>query len=87
MKPPFRANDMNGLFKRVLKGQYPPIDKKYSSDLASVLAAMLRVDHKIRPSCESILSMEAVQRKCVEHGISLDEEVTLGSFNTMPGSS
>ena len=25
LKPPFRANDMNGLYKRVLKGQYPPI--------------------------------------------------------------
>lgn len=30
LKPPFRASDMNGLYKRVLKGQYPPIDKKFS---------------------------------------------------------
>jgi NIMA (never in mitosis gene a)-related kinase len=25
LKPPFRANDMNGLYKRVLKGIYPKI--------------------------------------------------------------
>jgi len=33
LKPPFRANDMNGLYKRVLKGQYPKIPSNYSSDL------------------------------------------------------
>lgn len=30
LKPPFRANDMNGLYKRVLKGAYPPIENKYT---------------------------------------------------------
>ena len=33
LKPPFRANDMNGLYKRVLKGNYPPISDKYSEQL------------------------------------------------------
>jgi NIMA (never in mitosis gene a)-related kinase len=31
--PPFRADDMNGLFKKVLKGQYPPIPSHYSMDM------------------------------------------------------
>lgn len=30
LKPPFRANDMNGLYKRVLKGSYPKIPATYS---------------------------------------------------------
>jgi NIMA (never in mitosis gene a)-related kinase len=30
LKPPFRANDMNGLYKRVLKGIYPSIPNSYS---------------------------------------------------------
>ena len=34
LKPPFRANDMNGLYKRVLKGVYQKIPGTYSSDLA-----------------------------------------------------
>jgi NIMA (never in mitosis gene a)-related kinase len=41
LKPPFRANDMNGLYKRVLKGAYPPIDNKYSSDIKTVISRML----------------------------------------------
>lgn len=30
LKPPFRADDMQGLFKKVTKGVIPPIPKKYS---------------------------------------------------------
>ncbi len=30
LKPPFRANDMNGLYKRVLKGVYPKIAATYT---------------------------------------------------------
>ena len=25
LNPPFRANDMNGLYRKVIQGQYPPI--------------------------------------------------------------
>ena len=41
LKPPFRANDMNGLYKRVLKGQYPPIHNDYSTCMHNVIAKML----------------------------------------------
>jgi len=74
LKPPFRANDMNGLYKRVLKGAYPPIDRSYSSDLVKVLATMLRVDPDLRPTCQQILEMESVRRKCNELRITLDDE-------------
>jgi len=30
LKPPFRAEDMQGLYKRVIKGQYPKIPSHYS---------------------------------------------------------
>ena len=30
LKPPFRADDMQGLFKKVTKGVIPPIPKKFS---------------------------------------------------------
>ena len=57
LKPPFRANDMNGLYKRVLKGNYPPIDNNYSKSLATVIAKMLLVDSNLRPSCKEILEI------------------------------
>lgn len=60
LKPPFRANDMNGLYKRVLKGAYPPIDRHYSTELTKVIAALLRTDCNLRPSCAQILDMDFV---------------------------
>lgn len=63
LKPPFRANDMNGLYKRVLKGSYPPIDPKhYSKSLQTVIAKMLCVDPNLRPSSKQILEYEAVKK-------------------------
>lgn len=42
LKPPFRAQNMEGLYKKVLKGIYPRINQKvYSEDLASVIKSML----------------------------------------------
>ena len=58
LKPPFRAQDMNGLYKRVLKGAYPEIPKKYTKDLADVITKFLTVEPKLRPSCEGILNLE-----------------------------
>ena len=43
LKPPFRANDMNGLYKRVLKGLYPKIPSKYSQDLNTMIKSLLQV--------------------------------------------
>jgi NIMA (never in mitosis gene a)-related kinase 1/4/5 len=33
LKPPFRAEDMAGLYKKVLNGIYPKIPKHFSEDL------------------------------------------------------
>lgn len=41
LKPPFRAQDMNGLYKRVTKGIYPPIGPNYSVELATIVSKML----------------------------------------------
>jgi len=41
MKPPFRADDMQGLYKRVLKGVYSKIPTHYSQDLNNVVSNLL----------------------------------------------
>lgn len=66
LKPPFRAQDMNGLYKRVLKGQYPPISHKFSKELSQVIAKLLTVDSKARPSTKEILRMDIVKKKSSE---------------------
>ena len=74
LKPPFRANDMNGLYKRVLKGAYPPIDRSYSNELGMVLQAMLRVDPNLRPSCSQILELDPTKLKAKELGINIEDD-------------
>ena len=63
LKPPFPAQDMNGLYKRVLKGAYPEIPKKYTKDLSDVIMRMLSVEPRLRPNCMQILDMEQVKKK------------------------
>ena len=63
LKPPFRAQDMNGLYKRVLKGAYPEVPKKYTKDLADVIMRFLSVEPKLRPSCQQILDMPQVRKR------------------------
>jgi NIMA (never in mitosis gene a)-related kinase 1/4/5 len=46
LKPPFRAEDMQSLFKVVLKGIYPKISTKYSSDLSKAVKALIQVNPK-----------------------------------------
>ena len=61
--PPFRADDMNGLFKRVLKGQYPPIPSHFSMDMRMLIKTLLQVQPSTRPNTEQILEMPIVVKR------------------------
>ena len=54
---------MNGLYKRVLKGAYPEIPKKYTRDLADVIMRMLSVDPRQRPTCVQLLDLDPVLKR------------------------
>ena len=41
LKPPFRADDMHSLYKKVVKGVYPKLPPHFSADLAGVVRAMI----------------------------------------------
>lgn len=62
LKPPFRAEDMAGLYRKVLKGQYSKIPEHFSSELAGVLTKLIQVQASLRPTCEEILEMPAVKK-------------------------
>lgn len=53
-KPPFQASDMQGLYKKVLKGAYPRIPRNYSEDLAITVKNLLQVSAHLRPTCSII---------------------------------
>jgi NIMA (never in mitosis gene a)-related kinase len=49
--PPFRSDDMQGLYKKVTKGQYPRIPSHFSQDMATIIKYLLQVSPNIRPNC------------------------------------
>jgi NIMA (never in mitosis gene a)-related kinase len=51
LKPPFQAEDMEGLYKRVTKGEYSQMPLTYSIDLNSLIRILLQTDPYKRPSC------------------------------------
>ena len=51
LKPPFTAEDMAGLYKRVQKGMYSKISNPAFSELSQVVKSMLQVSPHLRPSC------------------------------------
>jgi len=62
LRPPFRAEDMEGLYRKVLRGQYPRIPPQYSHDLADVVAALLQVNPRHRPSIDQLIQMPVLRR-------------------------
>ena len=63
LKPPFRADDMHSLYKKVVKGVYPKIPAHFSADLAGVVRAMIQVSAHQRPTCEKLLEMPCVSKR------------------------
>ncbi|CAD8168694.1 unnamed protein product [Paramecium pentaurelia] len=71
LKPPFRAKDMNGLYKQVLKGQYQPIPIIYSQELVQLIKSMMQVQPSNRPDCDNLLQHSFLQKKAKQYGIPL----------------
>ena len=46
---------MQGLFKRILKGNLPKIPEHFSSDLWTMLKVMIQVNAKQRPNAEQLM--------------------------------
>ena len=63
LHPPFRAESMDGLYKKVLKGQYARINNKYSDDLYDIIKLLLKVNPNDRPSCDQILKNKSVMER------------------------
>ena len=63
LRPPFRAQDMEGLFNKVCKGQFSRIPERFSDDLFQVVQFLLQVNPTSRPSCEQILNHPVVMKR------------------------
>lgn len=54
LKPPFKAQDMQGLYRKVVAGNYADIPKQYSSELSKLIKRLLQVNPVNRPTCRII---------------------------------
>ena len=61
--PPFRAQNMETLFKKVIKGDINRIPDKYSYDLFIIVQLLIQVKPEKRPSCDEILQNDIIIKK------------------------
>jgi NIMA (never in mitosis gene a)-related kinase 1/4/5 len=74
LKPPFRAEDMEGLYNRVVKGVYQRLPGHYSVDLNEFVGLMLKVNPKARYSAAELLSLPMIIEK-INNNASLKESI------------
>ena len=79
LKPPFRAADMEGLYKKVTKGQFSKIPDIFSNDLHQIVIFLLQVNPKLRPSCDQILNHPIVQKRIDYFKIITGEKENIGN--------
>ena len=63
LRPPFQAQSMEELYKKVMRGIFPKISSKYSEDLSDVLKLMIQVEVGARPSCDELLKMPMIYKR------------------------
>ena len=57
LEPPFTAKDMDGLYRKVTKGFYPPLSDAYSPDLSIMIRNLLQVNPLSRPTSKRLLHL------------------------------
>jgi NIMA (never in mitosis gene a)-related kinase len=68
LKPPFRGQNLDQLFRSITKGVYDPIPSCYSKELQIIISLLLQVDPKKRPTCDTFLANPIIVKK-IESGI------------------
>ncbi len=66
LKPPFRADNMEGLFKKVQAGKFPKLPDNFSSELGGFIRACLQVKPHLRPDCDKILDMPVIHKRVIK---------------------
>ncbi len=53
----FDGNNLPALILKIIRGVYPPVDARYSSDLADLISSLLRENPDARPEISDILEL------------------------------
>ena len=63
LRPPFRAQNMEGLYNKVIKGQLNKIPERFSNELFEIVKLLIQVNSDLRPSCDDILKNKIIQKR------------------------
>ena len=63
LHPPFRARNMEELYKRVLGGVINKLPPQFSNDLFEVVSLLIQVNSNKRPNCNVILNNNIVKKR------------------------
>jgi serine/threonine protein kinase len=63
LRPPFRAGDMEGLYSKVIKGQFTKIPDRFSSDVFEIVKLLIQVSPDTRPNCDQLLKYPIIQKR------------------------
>ena len=63
LKPPFRAQNMDGLYKKVIQGRFNKIPNKFTNDLYKIIQLLLQVNPEKRPNCAEILKNSIILKR------------------------
>jgi len=55
LRPPFKADTPDKLFKKIMVGEYEKIGLPYSKDLSAFIAKLMTHDQKKRPEVKELL--------------------------------
>lgn len=57
LEPPFQAEDMEGLSRKVIRGTIRKIPNHFSKDLDRMIKSLLQVTPTLRPNCSKLLKL------------------------------
>lgn len=60
---PFEGGDMRGLIGKIIRGSYPPVPPRYSTELRGLIDAMLRREPAQRLSINQVLRRPVIQAR------------------------
>ena len=80
LKPPFRANDMTGLYNKIKSGKYDPLPRIYSNELNLIIGKFLKVEPKLRPKCDAILNDPIVLKNMKDGGKEMQKPMSKGDL-------
>ena len=63
LRPPFRAQNMEGLYNKVIKGQLNKIPERFSNELFEIVKLLIQVNSDLRPSCDDILKNKIILKR------------------------